>query len=117
MDLFDWLHRGAPLLLALAVTSGALCIGTLFAVNWLAGQARWMADAREIARLALSLFARWTVPCFVVSVAAAAGWLEGAHRELIHDPIVLTAAIATLLLVVMHFRVAARARRLASQEP
>jgi hypothetical protein len=117
MDLLSWLQRGAPLLLAIAVMSGALCIGTLFAVNWLAGRARWMADAPEIARLALSLFARWTVPCFVVSAAAAAGWLEGAHRECAHDPIVLAAAAATLVLVVVHVQVAARARRLAAQEP
>src|SRR6516225_6052096 len=99
MDLLDWLQRGAPFLLALAVMSGALCIGTLFSVNWLAGRARWMADAPEIARLALSLFARWTVPCFVVSIVAAAGWIEGAHRELAHDPIILAAAAATLVLV------------------
>jgi hypothetical protein len=117
MDLLSWLQRGAPFLLALAVMSGVLCIGTLFAVNWLAGRARWMADAPEIARLALSLFACWTVPCFVVSTVAAAGWLEGAHRERAHDPIVLVAATATLLLVVLHFQVAARARRLAAREP
>ncbi len=112
----DWLQRGAPLLLALAVVAGALCIGTLFAVSWLAGRARWMADAPEIARLALELFARRTVPCFVVSAAAAAAWLEGAHREHAHDPIVLVAAAATLALVIVHFRVAARARRLATQD-
>ena len=114
MDLLSWLQRGAPFLLALAVMSGALCVGTLFAVNWLAGRARWMADAPEIARLALSLFARWTVPCFAVSAVAAAGWLEGAHPERAHDPIVLAAAAATLLLVVLHVQVAARARRIGS---
>jgi hypothetical protein len=117
MDMLGWLQRGAPFLLALAVMSGSLCIGTLFAVNWLAGRARWMADAPEIARLALSLFARWTVPCFAVSAAAAAGWLEGAHRELAHDPIVLAVGAATLLLVVVHVQVAVRARRLAAEEP
>jgi hypothetical protein len=117
MDLLDWLQRGAPFLLALAVMSGALCIGTLFAVNWLAVRARWMADAAEIARLALSLFSRWTVPCFFVSTVAAAGWLEGAHRELAHNPIVLAAAAATVVLVIVHVQVAARARRLASQQP
>lgn len=114
MDLLTWLHRGAPFLLAVAVITGALCIGTLFAVSWLAGRARWMADAPEIARLALSLFARWTVPCFFVSTATAAGWLEGAHPEYVHNPIVLGASAATLLLVVVHVRVAARARRIAS---
>jgi hypothetical protein len=117
MDLVSWLQRGAPLLLALAAMSAVLCIGTLFSVHWLAGRARLMADAPEIARLALSLFARWTVPCFFVSTVAAAGWLEGAHRERAHDPIVLAAAATTLLLVVVHFQVAARARRVAAQEP
>jgi hypothetical protein len=117
MDLLSWLQRGAPILLAVAVIAGALCLGTLFAVSWLAERARWMADAPQIARLALALFARWTVPCFVVSTAAAAGWLEGAHRELAHDPIVLAAAAATLALVAVHVKVAARARRLATQEP
>ena len=116
MDLLGLLQRGAPFLLALAALSGAVCIGTLFSVNWLAGRARWMADAPEIARLALSLFARWTVPCFVVSTVAAAGWLEGAHPERAHDPIILVAAAATILLVVAHFlQVAARARRLAAE--
>lgn len=114
MDLLTWLHRAAPFLLALAVLTGALCLGTLFAVSWLAGRARWMADAPEIARLALSLFSRWTVPCFFVSTASAAGWLEGAHPERIHDPIVMAAAGATLVLVIVHFRVAARARRIAT---
>lgn len=114
MDLLTWLHRGAPFLLALAVLSGALCIGTLFAVSWLAGRARWMADAPEIARLALSLFSRWTVPCFFVSAASAAGWLEGAHPDRVHDPVVMAAAVATLLLVIVHFRVASRARRIAT---
>jgi hypothetical protein len=117
MDLLDWLHRGTPFLLAVATMSGALCIGTLFAVNWLAGRARLMADTPEIARLALSLFARWTVPCFIVSAAAAAGWLEGARREYAHDPIVLSTAAATLVLVIAHVRVAARARRLAARGP
>jgi hypothetical protein len=117
MDLLDLLQRGAPFLLALAAMSGAVCIGTLFSVNWLAGRARWMADAPEIARLALSLFARWTVPCFVVSSVAAAGWLQGAHPDRARDPIILAAAGATLLLVVAHlFQVAARARRLAAGE-
>jgi hypothetical protein len=114
LDMLGWLQRVAPFLLALAVVSGALCLGTLFAVNWLTGRARWMADAPEIARLALSLFARWTVPCFVVSTLAGAGWLEGAHPERAHDPIVLVVAAATLVLVVIHFRVAGRARRLAA---
>lgn len=114
MDLPTWLHRGAPFLLAVSVITGALCIGTLFAVSWLAGRARWMADAPEIARLALSLFSRWTVPCFFVSTATAAGWLEGAHPERVHDPLVMGAAVATLALVLVHFKVAARARRIAT---
>jgi hypothetical protein len=45
-----------------------------------------------------------TVPCFFVSTVAAAGWLEGAHRELAHNPIVLAAAAATVVLVVVQFR-------------
>ena len=114
MDLMTWLQRGAPFLLAVAVISGALCLGTLFAVSWLAGRARWMADAPEIARLALSLFSRWTVPCFFVSTATAMAWLEGAHPERIHDPIVMGAAFATLVLVLVHVKVASRARRIAT---
>ena len=117
MDLIGWLQRGAPFLLALAAMSGGLFVGTLFAVNWLAGRARWMADTPEIARLALSLFTRWTVPFFVVSTAAGAGWLEGAHGDYAHDPFVPAAAAATLALVVVQIRVAARARRLATQDP
>jgi hypothetical protein len=114
MDLLTWVHRGAPFLLAVAVITGALCIGTLFAVSWLARRALWMADAPEIARLALSLFGRWTVPCFFVSAVTAAGWLEGAHPERVHDPVVMAVALATLLLVLVHVRVAAHARRIAA---
>jgi hypothetical protein len=117
VDLLNWLHRGAPFLLAVAAITGTLCIGTLFSVSWLAGRARWMADTPEIARLALALFSRWTVPCFFVSTVSAAGWLEGAHPERVHDPIVLGAAAATLVLVFVHIKVAARARRLAIEEP
>jgi hypothetical protein len=116
MDLLTLVHRGSSILLAVAVLTGALCIGTLFAVSWLAGRARWMADAPEIARLALSLFARWTVPCFFVSAVTGAGWLEAAHPERVHDPVVMAVAVATLLLVLVHFKVAARARRIAMTE-
>jgi hypothetical protein len=116
MDLLTLVHRGSSVLLVVAVLTGALCIGTLFAVRWLAGRALWMADAPEIARLALSLFARWTVPCFFVSTVTAAGWLETAHPERVHDPVVMAIAAATLVLVLVHFRVAARARRIAMTE-
>jgi succinate dehydrogenase hydrophobic anchor subunit len=73
-----------------------------------------MADAPEIGRLALSLFARWTVPCFFVSAATAVGWLEGAHPERVRDPVVMAVALAALLLVLVHVRVGARARRIAT---
>jgi hypothetical protein len=116
MDLLAWVHRGSSILLAIAVLTGALCIGTLFAVSWLARRALWMADAPEIARLALSLFARWTVPCFFVSAVTAVAWLEAAHPERVHDPVVMAIAAATLVLVLVHFRVAARARRIAMTE-
>jgi hypothetical protein len=117
MDLLDWLQRGAPFLLAVAVMGGALWVGTLFSVSWLADRARLMADTPQIARLALSLFARWTVPCFVLSIAAAAGWLEGAHPEHVREPIALAAAAATFALVIVHVKVAVHARRLATERP
>jgi hypothetical protein len=114
MEWMIWLQRGAPLLAAFAIVTGALSVGTLFAVSWISGRARLMADAAEIGRLALMLFYRWTLPCFVLSIASGAGWFAGRHLDRLYEPVMLAPAVAVVAMLLLLGIVAGRARRVAT---
>jgi hypothetical protein len=67
------LERSLPVLGAAAFVTLSLWIGTLFAVSWLSGHARWMADDTDVGRLAVALCRRWATPflwAFVVLCVA-----------------------------------------------
>jgi hypothetical protein len=116
MDWMNCLHKGAPLLAALALLSSALWIGTLFSVSWLSGRARMMADAPEIGRLALALFRRWTLTSLMVSLASTAAWWvgqDGLGAVRPGNAAVAGACAAGLLLLIVHLSVGARAKRVA----
>jgi len=107
----DALERCAPILATLALIAGALWIGTLFAVSWLCGRARLMADTSEIVGLAVSLNRRWTIPCLVACVVCSFGWLCALPRSAFDGRWLYGLDGAIVALVLVHARVAQRARR------
>src|SRR5579864_4960344 len=106
-------HWFAPLLVSVFVLAGALWMGTLFSVSWLSGCARMMADGPEIGRLALSLFRRWTVPSFCVSLLAGLGWLASTSAGRTHIQWFYASAVVVAPLLAVQAGVARRAKRVA----
>jgi hypothetical protein len=104
---------GALLLGVVAVVAGALWAGTLFAVSWLCGRARWRADSREIGALAVELNRRWATRCFVVGAVCALGWVGAAPSGTMEPYRVGGVGAGVLALVLLHGSVAQRAKRIA----
>jgi serine/threonine protein kinase len=103
----------APVFATICVVANALCMGTLFSVSWLCGRAPMMADGPEIARLAMQLFRRWTVPSLVVTVAAGAAWCAIVAGEQAHSHWLYGVALAALTLVGLTVAVGRRANQFA----
>lgn len=103
-----------PLLLGVvAVVAGALWTGTLFAVSWLCGRARWRADSRDIGALAADLNSRWATRWFVVGAACSLGWVAAAPPGTLEPYWVGGVGAGVLALLLLHGSVAQRAKRIA----
>jgi hypothetical protein len=112
-DAFNELGRCAPVLAALALLTGSLWVGTLFAVSWLSGRARYMADGGEIATLALGLNRNWATPCLLATMVFALGWACVVPPATFDVATMLVASVALFVLVLVHASAANRAVRIA----
>jgi hypothetical protein len=110
---FNDLGRCAPVLAALALLTGSLWVGTLFAVSWLSGRARYMADGVEIATLALGLNRSWATPCLLATMVFALGWACLVPPSTFDAYTMLAASVAMFVLVLVHASAANRAVRIA----
>jgi hypothetical protein len=111
-----FLHRYLPPVLgAVAFIALALWVGVLFSVSWLCGRARWSADGSEPGKLAESLGRRWATPSLVVSIASGLLWI-GTMPTIIPVGEVWRVGLGCALgaMLVVHFSVSMRARRVAS---
>jgi putative membrane protein len=101
-------------LLAAHALANVLWIGGLLAETVIQSRGSWVSDPSEMGALARRLHTRLALPGFLGSLAAGLAVFLPARRAYAHMPWMYAKLAFALVVIVLHFVIGARARRMAA---
>jgi hypothetical protein len=109
----DYVRDYAVLWLPAFLVTIGIWMGAIACVRSLARRARFMADAEETGRLALSLHRRCAVPALFLALAAAGARVASDPQAYLYARSSYAAGVALFALLVVHVLVGRSAKRVA----